>query len=456
MGNMEGLFDARRVAIIGTSRDRGKAGGMIFENLKRYDLELFPVNPKFEKIRDRRCYPSLKDIESDVDLAVICLPAQMVPGALEECVKKRVKHAVVIAGGFSEIGNKGLEEKLKEIIKGSETRLLGPNTLGIYIPEVIDTTFLSVERCKRPGKGSIALITQSGATATVLMDSCSLYNIGFSAFIGIGNRADINENELSDYFSNDKETKAIALYLESFADAKEFLKIVDRMDKPIIVLKAGRSKEGSRAALSHTGSLAESSDKVVEGVFKQHGIVKALDEVELIDYAKALAYSEPLYGDRIAILTSAGGPGIIATDYLQEYGLCLAKLKEETKKRLKEIALPSASIENPVDLTASLTNEDWKSALNILLKAEEADAILALTFFQPLGVDGTLIETLKGKAQKPIVSVSIGSEYTFNVLKKYEELKLPAYPSIERGLKALYILAERGKFLRKKLNSPNE
>jgi acyl-CoA synthetase (NDP forming) len=339
---------------------------------------------------------------------------------------------------------------LKEAVKGRGTRLLGPNTLGVYTPGVVDTMFLDTDRCRRPGKGQIALIMQSGATATILMDSCSLYNIGFSAFVGIGNRADIGENELISHFSKDEDVRAIALYLESFADAKEFLEIAKSIDKPLVVLKAGRSEWGSRAALSHTGSLVRSSEKVVEGIFKQYGITRALDEIELIDYAKALAYSAPIHGDRIAILTSAGGPGVIAADYLKDWDLTLAKLEERTKNELKRIALPFASVENPVDLTASLTSSSWKRALEILAKAKEVDAILALTFLQPPGMDESSIDALKAlKERKPIVSVSIGSEYTLKILKRCEELKIPAYPSIERGVKVLKILAERGKFLQR-------
>jgi acyl-CoA synthetase (NDP forming) len=446
---MEELINPRRVAVIGASPDRNKAGGMIYENLKRYDLELFPVNPKYRSMGGKSCYPTIRDIE-EVDIAIICLPAEKVLGALEDCVEGGVKYVVAIAGGFSEVGNNWLEEELKEAVKGRGTRLLGPNTLGVYTPGVVDTMFLDTDRCRRPGKGQIALITQSGATATILMDSCSLYNIGFSAFVGIGNRADIGENELISHFSKDEDVRAIALYLESFADAKEFLEIAKSIDKPLVVLKAGRSEWGSRAALSHTGSLVRSSEKVVEGIFKQYGITRALDEIELIDYAKALAYSAPIHGDRIAILTSAGGPGVIAADYLKDWDLTLAKLEERTKNELKRIALPFASVENPVDLTASLTSSSWKRALEILAKAKEVDAILALTFLQPPGMDESSIDALKAlKERKPIVSVSIGSEYTLKILKRCEELKIPAYPSIERGVKVLKILAERGKFLQR-------
>lgn len=449
MGNMEKLFNARRVAIIGASLDRRKAGGAILENLGRYDLELFPVNPRYDKFQGNRWYKNLDDVEEDLDLAIICLPARGVSKALRECVKKEVKYSIIIAGGFGEVGERELEDELKAIIDGSKTRLLGPNTLGVYNPGVIDTMFLSRKRCKRPGKGEIALISQSGATASILMDSCSLHDIGFSSFVGIGNRADIDENELVQHFATDPTTGAMALYIESFADARELLEIADRVDKPIVVLKAGRSEEGSKAVLSHTGSLAKSRDGVIEGIFKQHGITRALDEVELIDYAKALAYSEPICGTEIAILTSAGGPGVIATDYLLEHSLALAKLSEETRGRLKEIALPFASVENPIDLTASLTADDWKKALGILSDAREVDAILALTFFQPLGADEYMIEALK-HAKKPIVSVSIGGKYTFDLLKRYEEIRIPAYPTIKEGVKVLRVLVDRGEYLRKR------
>jgi acyl-CoA synthetase (NDP forming) len=428
--SFEKLFNPKTIALIGASDKHGRIGKQIFDNLVEWSKVagylIFPVNPNYSQVNGTKCWKSILDIDSEIDLAVIALAAPKVPGALKECVSKRVKFVIPIASGFKEVGKAGerLESELKEIIRGSQTRMLGPNTLGILIPGRINTTFLDTSRFSIPPSGPIAFISQSGATATTIMDQCSLFGIGLSAFAGLGNRADITENELISYFTVHEESRSIGIYLESFANGREFFELCSGISrkKPIVLLKGGLTKAGSQATLSHTGSLARATGKVIEGLFEQAGVIMAKDEVELIDYSKALAYLGKIpAGSRIAMVTSAGGVGVIATDLLVQEGLKLAKLSKQTREALEGVAPPFASTRNPIDLTGSITVQMLRRVIEILCKAKEVDAILLFAFFQPPGATQEQVEVVETfKEVKPIVCCSIGGEFTLERMRDYQ------------------------------------
>lgn len=457
--NLDALFDPRTVAVLGASRDPSKIGHLVFRYMLDSEAKLFPVNPSAGEILSHRCYPSLGSIPEDVDMAVLALPASATPQAVRECVDKGVKAIVCLASGFGETGSEGkrLEEEIKKILANAppemRPRFLGPNTLGVYVPRRrIETIFTSRERNPRPGPGGIAFISQSGATAVCIMEAAAAVGVGFSAFVGIGNKLDVDENELLDYFAADPETSTIIMYLESFKDGRAFLESCRRIvpKKPVIVLKAGRSESGAKAAALHTGSLA-GSDRVVDGALMQARVFRAYDEEELVDLARALDHGRSFTGDRVAILTTAGGMGVIAADLLESrdrgVGLKLAPLSEGGKAKLRSLLLPFASANNPVDVTANASNDHYAAALAVLESEPDLDAILCVMQFQSPFVDERLMDIVTDwfhRGEKSIVVTSIGGELSQRALKNLTESGVPAYPSIWRGVRAIGALHKRG------------
>lgn len=292
---LDSLLRPKSVALIGASANPRKLSHIALKNLSKGRFKLFPVNPNDERILGLKCYPDVLSVPGHVDLAVISLPASASVEEVRQCVEKRVGAVIVSASGFGESGIEGkkLEAELKDAIRGSSTRLLGPNTMGVYVPSIgLDTLFIPKERSARPGKGTIAMLSQSGAVSVSFLEKAAEVGMGVSACIGLGNKIDINENELLQFLVEDRTTRCIALYLESFSDGRGFIDIAREAAKvkPLVVLKSGRTKAGSAAAMSHTGALASSSDVMVNGVMRQIGVVRAYDEVDLIDMAKALSY----------------------------------------------------------------------------------------------------------------------------------------------------------------------
>ncbi len=456
----ERLLNPGSVAVVGASSNPKKIGYVVIENLKNngYKGNVYPINPKGGEILNYKVYESIEAVPEDkIDLSVITLPAQTTVKIFESVAKKS-SFVIPIAGGFGETGEMGkkMEEQLKNIAKKYGTRIIGPNTVGIYIPSTgVNTALVVPERSRFPGKGEIAFITQSGALGLLTMDSVSMYDVGFSAFINLGNRIDVNENELLAYFGEDKDSKVIILYIESFANGREFMQIARKVsrDKPIVVLKAGRTQRGGKAASLHTGALG-GSDAVADGAFKQSGVIRAYDEVELVDYARALAYGKPIKGDRIAVVTSAGGVGVVTTDYIESeirgVGMKMADLSKETKRKIKEEVVPFASVENPVDMTAQASDEDYDGVIAALDEDPNVDAILIYALFQTPLISEKLVDIITKwhhKGQKPIVVGTIGSEFALNMMKRFEKNRVPVYPSIERSVKSLRVLRDRSLIL---------
>lgn len=460
----ETLLHPEAVAIVGAAREEGKVGNVILRNLvsNGYRGKIYPVNPKATgEILGIRAYPSLASIPEPVDLAVIVLPASVIIDSVRECVKKKVKFAIVISGGFSEIGEEGkeLEHKLLEVIENSGTRIIGPNTVGVYFPAAKLSTALNLpERSSFPPLGTIAFISQSGALGLQTLDTISEYGTGISAFVNLGNRIDLSEEELIRYFADDPGTSSIVLYLESFHDGNKFFEAARAVSKtkPIVVLKGGRTESGAKAAFLHTGSLSTNAE-VVKGVFDQVGVVQAYDETELMDYGKALAYQKPLAGGRIAIVTTAGGLGVITSDYIasEEHGvgLLLAKLSDSTKKKIRDIIVPIGSPENPIDLTSEGSTENYRQVLKILNEDDAVDGIVVYALFDTAKVDESLIDVLEEQMRvgKPMVVGTIGSsKYKKSMLAEAEKRKIPAYPSTVRAVNALKALYSRGMYLQRR------
>jgi len=453
------LISPESIAVVGASSHLNKIGYVVLENLKNngYRGRIYPVNPKGGEILGFKVYSSINDVPEHVDLSIITLPAEVTVKVFEDVAKKS-KFIIPIAGGFGETGKEGKERerKILEIARKYNARIIGPNTVGIYIPSTgVNTALVVPERSRFPKDGDIAFITQSGALGLLTMDSVSMYNVGFSSFINLGNRVDVNENELLQYFGEDSKSKVVIMYIESFANGREFMKIARDVSrkKPIVVLKAGRTKRGGRAASLHTGALG-GSDAVADGAFKQCGVIRAYDEIELVDYARALAYGKPIKGDRIAVVTSAGGVGVVTTDYIESevrgIGMKMAELSEEVKREIREEVVPFASVENPVDMTAQASDDDYDGVLAALNKDPNVDAILVYALFQTPLISEKLVDIITKwhrKGDKPIVVGTIGSEFALRMMRKFEENKVPVYPSIERSVKALRVLRDRAKLL---------
>ncbi len=455
------LFDPESIAVVGASGSSEKIGHTIFKNLLESDSRIYAVNPYLDSMLGRTSYPSVSDLPERVDLAVIAIPAQPTVEVVKECAEVKIPFVIPVASGFSEVGEGGalLQQGLLEMVKGTETRILGPNTLGVLVPRNnLDTFFTPRERSPRPGDGPLAIVSQSGSVLTGVFETANDENVGVSCCVGLGNKVDLNENDFLEYLGQDEDTECICLYLESFQDGEQFLELCEEIspEKPIVAVKVGRTEQGQKAAASHTGALALSSDSLVSGVFRQFGVSRAYDEIELLDLSRALAYLGHIEGDRIAVVSSAGGFGVIAADYITSQekgmGMRMAEFSEDTKKRIIDCSLHYASAENPIDLTGGATDEMYDTVLRNLQEEKSIDVILLLVQLQTPGTTRRLLDITEKwckNGKKPIVVCSIGGEYTRDFLKEFEERRIPSYNSLRRSILALKSLYQRGEYLKR-------
>jgi succinyl-CoA synthetase alpha subunit/GNAT superfamily N-acetyltransferase len=353
--SMKPIFAPRSIAIVGVGRRPGQLGHEILSNLRRsgFNGELFAVNPHAKDIDGVHSYPSVTEIPFQVDLAILVVPAPEVERVIDDCVTKGVRGVVVITAGFGETGEVGrdAERRLLDKVRAAGMRMVGPNCMGVINTDPairMHGTFAATY----PPAGNVAMSSQSGALGVAILDYARSLNIGFSTFLSVGNKADVSGNDLIQYWAEDKRTDVILLYLESFGNPRKFAEIARRVgkSKPIVLVKAGRSASGARAAASHTGALA-SSDVIVADLLRQAGVIRTDTLEELFDVASLLANQPLPRGRRVAILTNAGGPGILAADACEAHGLTLAPLSEATVVRLRSFLPAAASVGNPVDMT---------------------------------------------------------------------------------------------------------
>jgi len=443
------------IAIIGASRSPEKIGYQILENLLEggYPSDrIFPVNPKATEILGLKCYRSVKDVPVDVDLAVIVVPAKIVPLVLRDCAEKGVKAVAIISAGFKEVGNVEAELELVRIARGAGMRLLGPNIVGIC-----DTIKgINASFCQElPLRGEIAFITQSGALAIGLTGWTLLRNIGLSDLVSIGNKADVNEIDLMEFFAEDPYTKVITMYLEGTDDGRRFLEVSREVTKrkPVIILKAGRTERTVAAIRSHTGSLA-GSDVAYEAAFKQSGVIRANNLIELFNWAIALTKAPLPHGENVIIITNGGGAGVMATDAASEYGLKLMDVPIDLAEKLRKFMPPFGSTLNPVDLTGMATKEWYKGALETALKDSRVNAVIVLychtAITSPVDVADGLIEAYKtAGVRKPVVAAFIGGAECEEVYQKLTEAGIPTYGSPEEAVSALGAIYRYARYLRK-------
>lgn len=430
---LDSFFNPKTIAVIGVSRDSKKFGHIIFKNLLDSGFEVYGVNPNSEEILGRKMYKSLLEIPKHIDLCVIVVPSKLVLNSIKECVSKNVNACIIISSGFSEIGNKEDEEKILEVAKG-KMRIIGPNVIGVYDSfSKLDTIFNLIYRQERPHQGNIAFISQSGAFGAALLDWTSKEGIGISKFISIGNRIDVDEIDLLDYLDKDDKTKVITMYLEGTKNGRKLYHKLKDMSKPVIIVKAGKSKEGSKAALSHTGSMA-GSYLIYSGMFKQANVIEAYNEEDMFDSAKAF-FQFPK-GKQIQIITNGGGFGIMAADAIKNNGLKLAQMKDFTN--IKNVVPAFASLSNPIDLTGNGTSEMYKICIEECMKDENVDVVLVILLLQVSFLDSSIIEYLISKKfEKPIFVCMSGGEFVDVHKKILEKHNIPVYSSPERAAKSI-------------------
>ena len=434
------FFYPDSICIVGASSKPKSLGYELTKSVKQYGYtgDLALVNPKAEEILGFKCYPSIKDIDYMIDLAIVMVPKQFVEETIKELINKRVEAIILITAGFKETGDTGAEaeQRILELIKNSNARLVGPNCMGIIntLPSIkMNATFVAEE----PRTGNLGFCSQSGAIGAAVLNSLRETDIRFGQFISVGNKADVNENDLLEYWQGCDDIGVITYYLESFVNGEKFIKYFSDglITKPVIVVKGGRTSSGIKAASSHTGALG-SSDKVVDAILNQFGIIRADDLNDMFNTAKGFEDFPLPKGNRIAVITNAGGPAILTVDTLEKNNLALAELTQATKAKLKEIVHPEGSVNNPVDLLPGGTAEQFKSVNEIVAADENVDAVISV-FVEPIMVKALpVIESINDiKSEKPIFQVvmplpEFWQEYRNESKTKRALFKRPEDPAV--------------------------
>jgi acetyl coenzyme A synthetase (ADP forming)-like protein len=455
--DIESIMSPKSIAVVGATNRSGSVGHAVFANILNagYQGILYPVNPRTKSVQSVRAYPRLMDIPDEIDMAVIIVPAEVVPSIMEEAAQKKVKGIVVISAGFKEIGGRGveLELRLKELVKGHGLHLVGPNCLGVINTNTTVRMNASFAR-KMPKAGNIAFISQSGALCTAVLDFAEGRNIGFSKFISFGNKADVNEIDLMRYLKGDPDTDVILMYLEDIANGREFIEtaaeITWETHKPMLSIKSGRSPEGARAAASHTGALA-GSDAAYDAIFFQSGIQRVEGINELFNYAVAFADQPVPKGNQIAIVTNAGGPGIMATDAAIRHHLALAELSDTTRKKLKRHLPPTANIRNPVDVIGDATHERYQAAIRDILMDEGvhgAIVILVPTAMIDILETAEIVPRVVKDIDKPVLCSFMGIVDVSEGVRYLEENGIPNYAFPEDAVRAMASMVRFGNLLR--------
>lgn len=443
---LDNIFKPTSVAIVGASTRQGTVGNDIFRNMlyAEFNGSVYPVNPKASNVQGVHCYPTVGSIPAPVDLAVLIVPSSTILQVVDDCIAKGVKALVVISAGFKEVGPQGaeLERALAAKVREAGIPLVGPNCLGVINTDPSIRMNAAFGR-KMPGPGNLAFISQSGALCTSVLDYAEERHMGFSKFISFGNKADINEIDLLGYLADDTTTKVIAMYLEDISNGRKFVETVRRIfwetGKPMLCLKSGRTPEGAKAVSSHTGSLA-GSDSVYDALLAQSGVQRVDTIAELFDYA-ALYTTQPLpRGSRVAIITNAGGPGIMATDAAVRFGLKLAETSDKTRARLKESLPITASLRNPVDVIGDARADRYKAAVRTVLEDPNVDmGMVILTPQSMTDIEETAAvvpEAIKG-INKPVVCSFMGAKDVAPGVAILRKAGVPNYPFPEDAIKSL-------------------
>ncbi len=451
---LEALFKPSSIAVIGASREPGKVGHEILRNILNsgYAGRIYPINPNADEILGIRCYTSLVDVPENVDLGIIAVPASLVPKIVEDAGLKNIKTLIIISAGFRETGTEGakIENEVINTCKKYGIRVLGPNCLGIidtHIP--LNASFAPI----MPERGEITFISQSGALSTAVLDWAVEERIGFSKVLSLGNMADIDETDLILEAAEDETTKVILLYLEGIKEGSKFIDVVQRVTrkKPVIALKSGITEAGSRAVSSHTGSLA-GSDLAFTLAFEKAGVIRVNNAEELFDLAEAFSSQPNILGSNIAIITNAGGPGILASDACDKYGLKVAPITAQVIEKLRKKLPPAAGFFNPIDVLGDAPAERYGFVIESILESSEVDGILVIltpqAMTKPSETAKAIIEVKKKSLSKPIVASFFGGKSLENAIIELQQARIPNYEFPERAIKSLSALFKYTEYLK--------
>lgn len=450
---LETFFKPKSIAVVGASKDSRKIGHAALKNIliSDYICDIYPINPNEKQILGLKCYKKVTDVPKKIDLVLISVPAKIVTKILKDCAEKKVKNVIIISSGFSEIGNHDLEEELISIINNSNMQVLGPNVMGYKNASIgLDASFVY----GNPRKGNVALISQSGALGIGMIYLANNEFMGVSKIIGVGNKINIDDDDLIDYFAQDPDTKVIGLYIEAVKDGRAFMNSIKACDKPVLIVKSGQSQAGARATASHTGSMA-GSDKIYSSAIKQAGGIRCRDIVELFDMAKALVGQPPLVGNRIGIVTNGGGLGILLTDACEANGLTIPKLTSKTYKKIDKVLPDLINPNNPVDLSADAGFFRYESATSALLEDPNIDGIIVASvhggYARPEEFIGAILKMIRERKlheeyKKPIIATWVGGREYEDLVLDLKASGVPIYPSTwrtARSMMALYIEGKR-------------
>jgi len=446
--NFESFFNPKSVAMVGASHHKGKVGYEMLANIiaAGYEGEIFPVNPHADTIEGLKCYPDLLSIGRTPELVVIVVPARIVPAVMQQCAKIKVKSVIIITAGFKEVGKEGgeLEKQIVQIAKQAGIRLIGPNCLGVLAPaNKLNASFSG----NLPAEGIVGYLSQSGALLAAVIDMANANGIGFSRLVSVGNKADVDELDVMKAFGEDPHTKVIAGYLESISDGNAFVNQAEAIshEKPILLMKPGGTKAGAKAAASHTGSLV-GDDTAYECVFERAGIIRCDSLKTQVDYIQAFANQPLPAGTNVAVISNAGGAGIMAADAIERQGLDFAKLSHDTIARLASNLPAAASLQNPVDVLCDALADRYEFALSAALDDPNVDIALVLLTPQamtdPTATAEGIVKIAQRKSGKLILACFLGASKMEEGTRILREGKIPCYDSPETAVNTIKAMTE--------------
>lgn len=451
---MKNFFEPKSIAIVGASNKKNKIGNILMQNLSsQKTAKLFPVNPARSKIMGLKCHATVLDIEQNVDLAIVAVPATFVSQVIQECAWRAqpIKNIIIISAGFSEIGPQGKkrEEEIKALAIEHELNIMGPNCLGLINTEInLNATFAKSEL----EKGSISLIMQSGALTTALLDMARKKHLGFSKIATLGNKSMVNESDLIDYYAQDNKTKIIALYLENIADGKRFRKAMTRVSpiKPIVIIKSGSSERAQVAIQSHTGAMAGEAD-VVKEVIRESGGIYCDNLLDFTGVLKLLDGFKSPINNKVILITNAGGPGVMTTDLIDNTTLMLYELEQNRKRNLKKVLPPESSVENPIDVLGDAEEDRYESVLKTIGNSRRIGSIMSIVTPQaqtPIEKIAKVIARANSKLAIPVVPVFIGGEAADNATQVFAQSRLHNFSFPFEAVRALEKYHQSAKAIR--------
>lgn len=448
---LEKLFNPSSIAIVGASQEKGKVGNTLAKNILElgYQGRVFLVNPRYQELFDRKCHSKLEEIEEAVDAAIIAIPVKFVLETIKNASDK-VKNFVIISAGFSEIGGEGArrEKEIIKLIAEKNLNILGPNCLGFIIPKLkLNASFAG----GIPKQGNISFVSQSGALISAILDISAEKNFGFSTIISIGNKMQISESDLFGYLEKDLETKVVGMYLEGIKDGEKFKDLAVKLSKtkPVVILKAGRTEKAKQAISSHTGALA-GSEAIIDALFKKTGIIQAENFSEFLNILRLISITNVPLNEKVAVITNAGGPGVLTTDAFQKKEIRMAEFSEETKSKFRKFLPQESSVQNPIDLLGDAREDRYEKILDAIAQSNEASSVVVLLTAQentPVEKIAEKIVEFKNKNRAPVIAVFLGGEKVKSSVDLLNESGIVNFHSPEEAIDSLnkyYLWKKRG------------